>query len=125
MKVKSLSHVQLFATPWTVAYQAPPSMGFSRQEYWSGLNNQQIPQAREALIYTHSVTQVLNTATRHQHATCFLGFFFFNNLTHLFPKLLYPLLKNNCFLCSTQKNLKLPKQRLKQNGRQNRRKGKR
>ena len=37
MEVKSLSHVQLFATPWTVAYQAPPSMGFSRQEYWSGL----------------------------------------------------------------------------------------
>ena len=36
-KVKSLSHVQLFATPWTVAYQAPPSMGFSRQENWSGL----------------------------------------------------------------------------------------
>ena len=32
-----LSHVQLFATPWTVAYQAPLSMGFSRQEYWSGL----------------------------------------------------------------------------------------
>ena len=37
VKVKSLSHVQLFATPWTVAYPAPPSMGFSRQEYWSGL----------------------------------------------------------------------------------------
>ena len=37
VKVKSLSHVQLFATPWTIAYQAPPSMGFSRQEYWSGL----------------------------------------------------------------------------------------
>ena len=36
-KVKSVSHVQLFATPWTVAYQVPPSMGFSRQEYWSGL----------------------------------------------------------------------------------------
>ena len=36
-KVKSLSHVRLFATPWTVAYQAPPSMGFPRQEYWSGL----------------------------------------------------------------------------------------
>ena len=31
------SHVQLFVTPWTVAYQAPLSMGFSRQEYWSGL----------------------------------------------------------------------------------------
>ena len=37
MKVKLLSHVQLFATPWTAAYQAPPSMGFSRQEYWSGV----------------------------------------------------------------------------------------
>ena len=37
VKVKSLSLVRLFATPWTVAYQAPPSMGFSRQEYCSGL----------------------------------------------------------------------------------------
>ena len=37
LKVKELRHVQLFATPWTVAYQAPPSMGFSRQEYCSGL----------------------------------------------------------------------------------------
>ena len=37
MKVKSLSHVQLFATPWTVAYQASPSMGFSKQEHWNGL----------------------------------------------------------------------------------------
>ena len=36
-EVKSFSHVQLFATPWTVAYQAPPSMGFSRKEYRSGL----------------------------------------------------------------------------------------
>ena len=37
VKVKSLSRVQLLATPWTAAYQAPPSMGFSRQEYWSGV----------------------------------------------------------------------------------------
>ena len=36
--VKSLSRVQLFATPWTAAYKAPPSMGFSRQKYWSGLS---------------------------------------------------------------------------------------
>ena len=35
--MKSLSRVRLFVTPWTVAYQAPPSMGFSRHEYWSGL----------------------------------------------------------------------------------------
>ena len=34
VKLKTLSHVQLFVTPWTVAYQAPPSMGFSRQEYY-------------------------------------------------------------------------------------------
>ena len=37
VKVKLLSPAQLFATPWTVAHQAPPSMGFSRQEYWSGV----------------------------------------------------------------------------------------
>ena len=37
VKVKSLSCVQLLVTPWTAAYQAPPSMGFSRQEYWSGV----------------------------------------------------------------------------------------
>ena len=37
MKVKSLSRVRLPATPWTAAYQAPASMGFSRQEYWSGV----------------------------------------------------------------------------------------
>ena len=35
-KVKLLSHVPLFASPWTVAYPAPPSMEFSRQEYWNG-----------------------------------------------------------------------------------------
>ena len=37
VKVKSLSHARLLATPWTAAYQTLPSMGFSRQEYWSGL----------------------------------------------------------------------------------------
>ena len=37
VKVKSLSCVRLFASPWTVAYQAPLSMGYSRQEYWNGL----------------------------------------------------------------------------------------
>ena len=37
VKVKSLSRVRLLATPWAAAYQAPPSMGFSRQEYWSGV----------------------------------------------------------------------------------------
>ena len=37
VKVKLLSHVRLLATPWTAAFQAPPPMGFSRQEYWSGV----------------------------------------------------------------------------------------
>jgi len=37
VKVKSLRHVRLLVTPWTAAQQAPPSMGFSRQEYWSGV----------------------------------------------------------------------------------------
>ena len=44
--VKSLSRVQLFATPWTAAHQVPLSMGFSRQEYWSGLP---LPSPRESL----------------------------------------------------------------------------
>ena len=35
--VQLLSHVRLLSTPWTAAYQAPPSMGFSRQKYWSGV----------------------------------------------------------------------------------------
>ena len=43
MKVKLFSHVQLLAIPWTAAYQAPPSMGFSRQEYWSGLPLRSFP----------------------------------------------------------------------------------
>ena len=37
MKVKSLSRVRLLVTPWTAAHQAPPPMGFSRQEHWSGV----------------------------------------------------------------------------------------
>ena len=41
---KSLSHVRLLATPWTAAYQAPPSMGFSRQEYWSGVPSPSLEQ---------------------------------------------------------------------------------
>ena len=47
VKVKSLSRVRLFTTPWTVAHQAPPSMGFSRQEYWSGVP---LPSPSERLV---------------------------------------------------------------------------
>ena len=51
VKVKSLSSVRLFAVPWTVAYQAPLSMGFSRQEYWSGLP---FPSLKEAVVHIHN-----------------------------------------------------------------------
>ena len=50
VKVKSLSHVRLLATPWTAAYQAPPSTGFSRQEYWSGLPYEHTKQMQTTLI---------------------------------------------------------------------------
>ena len=48
MKVKTLSCVRLLATPWTAAYQAPPSMGFSRQEYWSGVP---VTQQTDSIVY--------------------------------------------------------------------------
>ena len=58
MKVKSLSRVQLVATPWTAAYQAPLPMGFSRQEYWSGfpfpfpnINSDIIPKIAEISLF--------------------------------------------------------------------------
>ena len=54
MKVKSeskaVSHVRLLATPWTAAYQAPLSMGFSRQEYWSGVP---LPSPEICLVLTY------------------------------------------------------------------------
>ena len=51
VKVKSFSHIQFFATAWTPAYQAPLSMGFSRQEYWSG---RPLPSPYECLRHTLS-----------------------------------------------------------------------
>ena len=47
VKMKSLGHVRLFVTPWTTAYQAPPSMGFPRQEYWSGVTSPSPPELLE------------------------------------------------------------------------------
>ena len=58
MKVKSLSRVRLLATPWTAAYQAPPFMGFSRQEYWSGvpLPSHSIPSKNSFQIWRENNT---------------------------------------------------------------------
>ena len=58
MKVKSLSHVRLLATPWTAAYEAPPSMGFSRQEYWSGLP---LPSPNNAITEIKNILQGNNS----------------------------------------------------------------
>ena len=52
VKVKSLSRVRLFVTPWPAAYQAPPSIGFSRQEYWSGVP---LPSPEEISSLSHSI----------------------------------------------------------------------
>ena len=60
VKVKSLSRVRLFGTPWTVVCQAPPSMGFSRQEYWNGLP---FPSSRGS-SQPRDRTQVSGTASR-------------------------------------------------------------
>ena len=53
VNVKSLSRVWLLATPWTAAYQAPPSMGFSRQEYWNGLP---LPSLSAMLVFIKNVS---------------------------------------------------------------------
>ena len=52
VKMKSLSCVQLLATRWTAAHRAPPSMGFSRQEYWSGVP---LPSPEEISCFSHSI----------------------------------------------------------------------
>ena len=57
VKVKLLSCVRLLATPWTVAYQAPPSMGFSRQEYWSGVP---LPSPEKAYLETNEIMMIQN-----------------------------------------------------------------
>ena len=55
VKVKSFSHVRLSATPWTAAHQAPPSMGFSRQEYWSGVP---LPSPKKVMRYTQKQEEI-------------------------------------------------------------------
>jgi len=66
VKVKSLSCVQLLATPWTAAYQAPPSMGFARQEYWSG-----VPFPSSSLQFHRDVTGPM-ASQQGQHNRCMM-----------------------------------------------------
>ena len=70
LKVKTLSHVWLSATPWTAAHQAPPSMGFSRQEYWSG-----VPLPSLIYIYTHTHIYLLYTNILYYKYIIFIIYF--------------------------------------------------
>ena len=69
MKVKWLSHVRLLATPWTAAYQAPLSMGFSKQEYWSGLP---LPSPKHASTSAYSGISLVVTLTWNHRVMIFL-----------------------------------------------------
>ena len=97
VKVKSLSPVRLLATPWTAAYQAPPSMGFSKQEYWSGVP---LPSPTDCVIFAKCYFILLSTKSEKTMAHSFLPLF--NNKVLLehshnsFPSLLY--LTVSCFL---------------------------
>ena len=61
--MKSLSRVQLLATSWTVAHQAPPSMGFSRLEYWSGVP---LPSLNVSMRYVYSFLAIEGQSCEHQ-----------------------------------------------------------
>ena len=75
VKVKSLSRVRLFATPWTAAYQAPPSMGFSRQKYWSGVPFPS-PSATYMIPNKKKVTSVWATVSLIFFFVCLFPWFF-------------------------------------------------
>ena len=90
MKGKSLSHVWLFATPWTAAYQAPPSMGFSRPEYWSGVPlpspglgwnpGNRIAESSHVVLMDSQGWELLSSGNAScwlWRVTCILFFFFF------------------------------------------------
>ena len=83
VKVKLLSRVRLLATPWTAAYQAPPSMGFSRQEYWSGVP---LPSPKSRLITIKTLPgpllfllYLLKLWTSRSFCQCFLISMFLSN----------------------------------------------
>ena len=72
--MKSLSRVRLPATPWTAAYQAPPSMGFSRQEYWSGVPLPSPPRPLAFLIFSKvkQLPNILGQRIVHEYETIYV-----------------------------------------------------
>ena len=87
VKGKSLSHVQFLATPWTAAYQAPPSMGFSKQAHWSGVP---LPSPK---IWRQGLKKTLGTQVQKDSFPLFV-FHSFKTETNYFPG---TKLKNNYF----------------------------
>ena len=90
VKVKLLSHVRLLVTPWTAAHQAPPSMGFSRQEYWSGVP---LPSLFSNYMYMYLwiyIYTCTNTYS-HNHYVILLSIFYSTEYKHKI-KLIYTLL---------------------------------
>ena len=94
MKVKSLSRVRLVATPWTAAHQAPPSMGFSRQECWSGVPLPSPPFLLDCPFYWHTVTY-----------SSLLEFFVFSMVSALTSFFIYDFIEFSFFLVSLAKGL--------------------
>ena len=80
--MKLLSHVQLSVTPWTAAYQAPPSMGFSRQEYWSGVP---LPSPQKASMYLKNGS-FLSAFVRFQQRLKLLFYYFLPSVGSLFER---------------------------------------
>ena len=70
VKMKSLSHVRLLVTPWTAAYQAPPSMGFSRQEYWSRVP---LPSPTASTVGKKDLKWGESIMKKQKHITCWAG----------------------------------------------------
>ena len=84
VKVKLLSRVWLFVTPWTIAYQASPSMGFSRQEYWSGLP---LPSPGDLLVQHRDRTRVSHVVGRWFYRLSHQGSpIYVYTHTHIFPE---------------------------------------
>ena len=79
VKVKLLSRVQLLATPWTAAYQAPPSMGFSRQEYWSGLP---LPSPMDCIV--HEIQSMTEPLSLHLLKSYFFTYLLFLAVSWIF-----------------------------------------
>ena len=111
--MKSLSRVRLFATPWTVARQAPPSMGFSKQEYWSGLPFPPIPNKYWSIGYIVWASKYNRTwlnQLAHYHEDNYL--LTFEAVSHCFPHHLpEPPFKFCCFqylFGTTSKQSRLP-----------------